>query len=160
MNPASSLPSLAIEEVPIDRLRPDPANPHRISEDELHGVEPNRGFGGASEDGAYRRPSGLGYRSAQATVKAARTSRITMTKPPSRIAGVGIGDALVTRGAVSPVALRGPGGRRLVHAPTLPTVRCQSPLAWRRSPAASLLNAPSRWREPARERLRHTGMAR
>jgi hypothetical protein len=31
----SSLPSLTVAEVPIDDLRPDPANPRRISDDEL-----------------------------------------------------------------------------------------------------------------------------
>jgi ParB-like chromosome segregation protein Spo0J len=31
----TKLPMLTIEDVPIDRLRPDPANPRRISEDEL-----------------------------------------------------------------------------------------------------------------------------
>jgi ParB-like chromosome segregation protein Spo0J len=36
---APALPSLTIEEVPIDRLRPDPANPRRISEDELDALE-------------------------------------------------------------------------------------------------------------------------
>ena len=35
----SSLPSLAIEDVPIERLRPDPANPRRIGEDELDALE-------------------------------------------------------------------------------------------------------------------------
>ena len=31
----SSLPSLVVDEVAIDDLRPDPANPRRISEEEL-----------------------------------------------------------------------------------------------------------------------------
>jgi ParB-like chromosome segregation protein Spo0J len=35
----SSLPSLILAEVPIDDLRPDPANPRRISEDELDALE-------------------------------------------------------------------------------------------------------------------------
>src|SRR5665647_2457771 len=35
----SSLPSLTVDEVPIDDLRPDPANPRRISEDELDALE-------------------------------------------------------------------------------------------------------------------------
>ena len=35
----TSLPSLTVEEVPIDLLRPDPANPRRISEDELDALE-------------------------------------------------------------------------------------------------------------------------
>ena len=34
-----SLPSLTVEEVAIDRLRPDPANPRRISDDELDSLE-------------------------------------------------------------------------------------------------------------------------
>jgi DNA modification methylase len=33
------LPSLTVEQVPIDDLRPDPANPRRISEDELDALE-------------------------------------------------------------------------------------------------------------------------
>jgi DNA modification methylase len=38
--PASTpLPSLTVEEVPIDLLRPDPANPRRISPDELDSLE-------------------------------------------------------------------------------------------------------------------------
>jgi len=36
---APSLPFLAVEEVPIDLLRPDPANPRRISADELDALE-------------------------------------------------------------------------------------------------------------------------
>lgn len=39
MSLASSLPSLVVEDVPIDRLRPDPANPRRIGEDELDSLE-------------------------------------------------------------------------------------------------------------------------
>src|SRR5665647_3261738 len=35
----SSLPSLTVDEVPIDDLRPDPANPRRISDDELDALE-------------------------------------------------------------------------------------------------------------------------
>jgi DNA modification methylase len=35
----SPLPSLTVEEVPIDQLRPDPANPRWISEDELDALE-------------------------------------------------------------------------------------------------------------------------
>ena len=34
-----ALPSLSVELVPIDELRPDPANPRRISEDELDALE-------------------------------------------------------------------------------------------------------------------------
>lgn len=34
-----TLPSLVVEQVPIDDLRPDPANPRRISEDELDALE-------------------------------------------------------------------------------------------------------------------------
>src|ERR1035437_9670120 len=33
------LPALAVEEVPIDLLRPDPANPGRITEGELDSLE-------------------------------------------------------------------------------------------------------------------------
>jgi ParB-like chromosome segregation protein Spo0J len=41
-----SLPSLTVDEVPIDDLRPDPANPRRISQDELDALERNlRQFG-------------------------------------------------------------------------------------------------------------------
>jgi len=36
----SSLPAITVVEVPIDDLRPDPANPRRISEDELDALEP------------------------------------------------------------------------------------------------------------------------
>ena len=32
-------PALSVEDVPLDRLRPDPANPRRISEDELDALE-------------------------------------------------------------------------------------------------------------------------
>jgi ParB-like chromosome segregation protein Spo0J len=32
------LPSLSVEEIPLDELRPDPANPRRISEDELEAL--------------------------------------------------------------------------------------------------------------------------
>jgi DNA modification methylase len=40
------LPSLAVEEVPIDHLRPDPANPRRINEDELEALTRSlRSFG-------------------------------------------------------------------------------------------------------------------
>src|SRR5665811_1219360 len=35
----SSLPSLTVDEVPIDELRPDPANPRRISDEELDALE-------------------------------------------------------------------------------------------------------------------------
>jgi len=35
----STVASLTIEQVPLDRLRPDPANPRRISEDELDSLE-------------------------------------------------------------------------------------------------------------------------
>ena len=35
----SLLPALTVEDVPIDLLRPDPANPRRISEDELDALE-------------------------------------------------------------------------------------------------------------------------
>ena len=35
----ASLSSLAVEQVPIDELRPDPANPRRIGEDELDALE-------------------------------------------------------------------------------------------------------------------------
>jgi ParB-like chromosome segregation protein Spo0J len=35
----TSLPSLAVEQVPIDELHPDPANPRRISDDELDALE-------------------------------------------------------------------------------------------------------------------------
>src|SRR5664280_261841 len=35
----TSLPSLTVEDVPIDALRPDPANPRHISEDELDALE-------------------------------------------------------------------------------------------------------------------------
>src|SRR5450756_2430642 len=35
----SSLPPLTVDEVPIDDLRPDPANPQRISEEELDALE-------------------------------------------------------------------------------------------------------------------------
>ncbi|MFV2063515.1 MAG: ParB N-terminal domain-containing protein, partial [Chloroflexota bacterium] len=40
MNPPArpSLPSLAIEQIPIDDLHPDPANPRRIDEDELEAL--------------------------------------------------------------------------------------------------------------------------
>ena len=36
---STSLGPIAIEQVPIDQLRPDPANPRRISEDELDALE-------------------------------------------------------------------------------------------------------------------------
>jgi len=39
MTAPTSLPSLTVDEVPIDELRPDPANPRRISEDELDALE-------------------------------------------------------------------------------------------------------------------------
>jgi DNA modification methylase len=39
MSVARSLPTLTVEEVPIDQLRPDPANPRRISEEELDSQE-------------------------------------------------------------------------------------------------------------------------
>ena len=39
MPPITPLPSLSVEEVPIDRLRPDPANPRRISPEELDSLE-------------------------------------------------------------------------------------------------------------------------
>ncbi len=39
MSVAPSLPVPVIEEIPLDRLRPDPANPRRISEDELDALE-------------------------------------------------------------------------------------------------------------------------
>ena len=35
---APALPSLGVESVPIENLRPDPANPRRISEDELEAL--------------------------------------------------------------------------------------------------------------------------
>ncbi len=35
----SSLPSLTVDQVPIDQLHPDPANPRRISDDELDALE-------------------------------------------------------------------------------------------------------------------------
>jgi hypothetical protein len=35
MTSLAPLLSLTVEEIPIDDLRPDPANPRRISEDEL-----------------------------------------------------------------------------------------------------------------------------
>ena len=39
MTTTAPLPSLTVDEVPIDQLRPDPANPRRISEDELDALE-------------------------------------------------------------------------------------------------------------------------
>src|SRR5665647_1052126 len=39
MTTPTTLPSLTVEEVAIDDLRPDPANPRRISEDELDALE-------------------------------------------------------------------------------------------------------------------------
>ena len=39
MTSSTSLPSLTVEEVAIDLLRPDPANPRRIGEDELDALE-------------------------------------------------------------------------------------------------------------------------
>ncbi len=39
MTMPTSLPSLAVEDVAIDDLRPDPANPRRIGEDELDALE-------------------------------------------------------------------------------------------------------------------------
>jgi ParB-like chromosome segregation protein Spo0J len=39
MSTPTSLPSLTVELVPIDELHPDPANPRRISEDELDALE-------------------------------------------------------------------------------------------------------------------------
>jgi DNA modification methylase len=39
MTTPTTLPSLTVVEVPIDDLRPDPANPRRISEDELDALE-------------------------------------------------------------------------------------------------------------------------
>ena len=39
MTSLAPLPSLTVEEIPIDDLRPDPANPRRISEDELDALE-------------------------------------------------------------------------------------------------------------------------
>jgi DNA modification methylase len=46
MPPTTPLPSLTVELVAIDLLRPDPANPRRISEEELDALERSiRGFG-------------------------------------------------------------------------------------------------------------------
>jgi len=39
MPPTTPLPSLVVEEVSIDLLRPDSANPRRIGEDELDSLE-------------------------------------------------------------------------------------------------------------------------
>jgi hypothetical protein len=39
MSPASTLPPLVIEQVPLDRLRPDPANPRHIGDEELDALE-------------------------------------------------------------------------------------------------------------------------
>jgi len=39
MTVQTPLPSLSVEEVPIDQLRPDPANPRRISDEELDSLE-------------------------------------------------------------------------------------------------------------------------
>jgi hypothetical protein len=39
MTPPTALPSLTVDEVPIDDLRPDPTNPRRISEEELDALE-------------------------------------------------------------------------------------------------------------------------
>src|SRR5450759_2969022 len=39
MTTPASLPALIVDEVPIDDLRPDPANPRRIGEDELDALE-------------------------------------------------------------------------------------------------------------------------
>jgi hypothetical protein len=39
MSLASTVPSLVIEQVQLELLRPDPANPRRISEDELDALE-------------------------------------------------------------------------------------------------------------------------
>src|SRR5664280_1819791 len=39
MTTPTTLPSLTVDEVPIDDLRPDPANPRRIGEEELAALE-------------------------------------------------------------------------------------------------------------------------
>lgn len=39
MTSSPTLPSLTVEDVPIERLRPDPTNPRRISDDELDALE-------------------------------------------------------------------------------------------------------------------------
>src|SRR5664280_1605232 len=39
MTTPTTLPSLTVDEAPIDDLRPDPANPRRIGEDELDALE-------------------------------------------------------------------------------------------------------------------------
>jgi hypothetical protein len=38
----SLLPPLTVDEVPIDDLRPDPANPRRIGEDEIDALRSGR----------------------------------------------------------------------------------------------------------------------
>jgi len=46
MSPTATLPSLTIEQVAIDDLRPDPANPRRISDEELESLTRSmRSFG-------------------------------------------------------------------------------------------------------------------
>jgi ParB-like chromosome segregation protein Spo0J len=39
VTPTTVPPTLAVEQLPIDSLRPDPANPRRIGEDELDALE-------------------------------------------------------------------------------------------------------------------------
>jgi len=39
---------LTVELVPIDQLRPDPANPRRISDEELDALEPRAGAASSS----------------------------------------------------------------------------------------------------------------
>jgi hypothetical protein len=71
----SLLPPLTVDEVPIDDLRPDPANPRRIGEDELDALRSGRpppslvrGGREGSDRGPLQRPGRERRRPVRATV--------------------------------------------------------------------------------------------
>ncbi len=49
MTPPTVPPTLTVDEAPIDLLRPDPANPRRISEEELDALVPVTWIGVSAE---------------------------------------------------------------------------------------------------------------
>jgi ParB-like chromosome segregation protein Spo0J len=83
MTTSKPLPSLAVEEIPIDRLRPDPANPRRIGDAELDALERSLRTFGFVQPVVARREDGVVIGGHQRLVAA---RRLGLTSVPRHLA--------------------------------------------------------------------------
>ena len=84
MSSSTPLPSLAVEDVPIGRLRPDLAKPRRISDDELDALTPEACASSASSSPSWPDATTASWSVPRCSGRCGRSAPRRSARPPVR----------------------------------------------------------------------------